>query len=351
VLHHASKHLEKVRTFSIGFDLDGVEESEVKKYNADSRLAERTAEHYGTEHSTFALKNVDVARELEHIYQTIDEPVSTSTSVSQYFLNRWVREAGVVVAFGGDGGDELFGGYTRHRAMMAAYYFQMLPTILQNAMGHMHPRGKKLQTPFFTPLHLELMATDDVAIRSALMEDLETMKTTEEFFKGKYVDIPKGMHPLEVYMRVDRHTWLADHSLTRSDRTSMIHGIEFRVPLLDLEVVEYADGVASYRKSDPFVGKKIIRKEYRNHLPEHLYKEPKRGWLSPGAKWLRDPLIGPVVRAILSPEYYNGTRGLFDWEGIGKTLDGHTSRGQYALHPLWGILILQIWARKHNIRW
>ena len=347
VLHHTRRHTEKTKTFSIGFD--DVEEG--GKYNADASLAEMTARHYGTEHTTFKLRNADVAEKLEHIYQVLDEPVSTSTSVSQFFLNQWVRESGVVVALGGDGGDELFGGYTRHRAIMASLLFQKLPHFIQEGISAIHPRGKKLQTPLYTPLHLELMATNDVAIQSILVNDLHTMQTARDFLDSKYADIPKGMHPLEVYMRVDRHTWLADHSLTRSDRTSMIHGIEFRVPLLDINVVEYADGLPARVKSDPFVGKKIIRETYKKHLPQHLYAQPKRGWLSPGAKWLRDPAINGVVRAILSSEYYNGLDGLFDWEKVEEMLEGHCSRGKYAFHPLWSILILQIWARKHNITW
>lgn len=347
VLHHTRLHTEKTKTFSIGFD----DVDEGGKYNADASLAEETARHYGTEHTTFRLKSADVANELEHIYQVLDEPVSTSTSVSQFFLNRWVRESGVVVALGGDGGDELFGGYTRHRAIMASLLFQKLPRFMQEGIGMVHKRGKKLQTPLYTPLHLELMATNDTAIQSILVNDLHTMQTAREFLDSKYTNIPKGMHPLEVYMRVDRHTWLADHSLTRSDRTSMIHGVEFRVPLLDISVVEYADGLPARVKSDPLVGKKIIRETYKNHLPPHLYTQPKRGWLSPGAKWLRDPAINEVVRAILSSEYYNGLDGLFDWKKVEGMLDAHCSRGQYAFHPLWSILILQIWARKHNITW
>lgn len=347
VLHHTRQHMEHVQTFSIGFD----DVDEGGKYNADACLAEQTAQYYGTAHTTFRLKSSDVAKEIEHIYQVLDEPVSTSTSVSQYFLNQWVREAGVVVAFGGDGGDELFGGYTRHRAIMASLLFQKLPHCVQDVIGLAHPRGKKLQIPLYTPLHLALMATNDSAIQSILVDDLYTMQTARTFLEEKYRTIPEGMHPLEVYMRVDRHTWLADHSLTRSDRTSMIHGIEFRVPLLDIDVVAYADGLPARVKSDPFTGKKIIRETYKRYLPQHLYSQPKRGWLSPGAKWFRDPNINEVIRAILSSEYYNGLDGLFDWKKVESMLDGHCSRGHYAFHPLWSILILQIWARKHNITW
>jgi asparagine synthetase B (glutamine-hydrolysing) len=242
-------------------------------------------------------------------------------------------------------------GISGHDRNSITFLFQKLPKVVQQTIAHVHPRGEKLQRPFYTPLHLELMATNDVTIHSVLRSPLPTMDITRRFLDEKYVDIPQGLHPLEVYMRVDRHTWLADHSLARSDRTSMIHGIEFRVPLLDLEVVAFADGVSAYKKSDPFVGKKIIRNTYRNHLPAHLYNQPKRGWLSPGAKWLRDPAIQKTVRAILSSEYYNGLDPLFDWKKVEELLDGHCSGGRYAFHPLWGILILQIWARQHKLKW
>ncbi len=352
VLHHTKAHSEKVRTYSIGFDVKGETEQEIAKYNADATLAKQTALHYGTEHTDFFLRKEDVRDQLEHIYQVLDEPVSTSTSVSQYFLNKRVREDGVVVALGGDGGDELFGGYTRHRAIMAAYLFQKLPNLVQEGVGRLHPRGKKLQTALYAPLHYELMGTDPSTIRSILKDtSLDSEEITKEFLESKYTNIPDGLHPLEVYMRVDRTTWLADHSLMRSDKTSMAHGIEFRVPILDLDVVEYADALSAYKKTDPFTGKKLIRDTYRNHLPSHLYSQPKRGWLSPGAKWLRDPIINPTIRAILSSEYYNGLDALLDWNKVQAMLEGHRKGGSYALHPLWSILILQIWARAHNLKY
>jgi asparagine synthase (glutamine-hydrolysing) len=352
VLHHTVLHAnERVKTFSIGFDVTGESEKEINKYNADARLAKKTAAHYGTDHHEFILTREQVAESFEDVYGMLDEPVSTSTSLSQYFLNEWVRKQGVVVALGGDGGDELFGGYTRHRALMAAYLFQKLPKSVRRMIGKIHPRGVKLDLPLHTPLHLELMATDPKVIRRTLMHDIETLEVTRNFFDAKYHKANMQMHPLETYMRVDRHTWLADHSLTRSDRTSMVHGVEFRVPLLDLDIVAYADTISPYRKTGVLVGKKIIRDTYQAYLPEHLYREPKRGWLSPGAKWLRYPGMRERVRAILSSEYYNGLDGLFDWKEVRAIFEGHCDGGAYAFHPLWGILILQIWARKHNIRW
>ncbi len=129
----------------------------------------------------------------------------------------------------------------------------------------------------------------------------------------------------------------------------MVHGIEFRVPLLDTDIVSYADTLSPWAKTSPFTGKKALRKTYREHLPEHLFRQPKRGWLSPGAKWLRDEQINPIVRAILSSEYYNGLDAIFDWNEIRRMLDAHCSGEKYAFHPLWSILILQIWARKNKI--
>jgi asparagine synthase (glutamine-hydrolysing) len=131
----------------------------------------------------------------------------------------------------------------------------------------------------------------------------------------------------------------------------MAHGLELRVPLLDLDVVTVADRIPDTRKVTPFEGKQFLRDVYRGHLPAYLFTEPKRGWVSPGAKWLRDPHVLDIVRSILSPSYYAGLAGLYDWKRVEALLDDHVEKRTYALYPLWNILALQVWARRFRINY
>ena len=150
-------------------------------------------------------------------------------------------------------------------------------------------------------------------------------------------------------MRVDRETWLCDESLARTDRTSMAFGVEGRVPLLDIDVVDFADSIIGKHKFKPWSNKKILRDAYRGHLPEYLFSQPKRGWLSPGAKWLRDPVIKAYAQEVLSSSYYEGLNSLYNFEAIQQQFEDHVDQTGYHLYPLWNILQLQVWAKKYSI--
>lgn len=150
-------------------------------------------------------------------------------------------------------------------------------------------------------------------------------------------------------MEVDRQTWLPDECFLRSDYASMAHGVELRVPFVDLDVVALSDRISPWKKTWPHEGKRIIRHAYRSYLPSHLYHEPKRGWLSPAAKWFRDPVINAYVREVFSSKYYSGLDGLFDWDKVQMLLNDHVEKRGYYLYPLWNILALQVWARKRRV--
>jgi asparagine synthase (glutamine-hydrolysing) len=351
VLHHASLHREKVRTFSVDFEMVHGSESEGDKFNTDARLAERTAERYGAEHTTFTLNLDMLGNEFESMLLSFDEPITNPTSLSRYLLSRFVRDAGVVVALGGDGGDELFGGYPRYRIALTASYYQRLPEVLQRAMGHLHPRLSKLQIPLGHPMHMQLMALKDEHLARVLATPL-TLGYTKTFFQEYYRDARlEALTPLDRMMRIDRETWLADESLAQTDRTSMAHGLEVRVPLLDIDVVNYADEIPGHRKFGVLTNKRILREAYQGILPEYIFTQPKRGWISPGAKWLRDPRVHAFAKHVFSSSYYGGLEGVFNWDEVQAMLERHVEKKGYHLYPLWNILVLQVWARKYGITW
>lgn len=348
VLHHAAQEMPHVRTFSVDFEMVKGAESEASKFNSDAMLAQKTAALYGALHTTFTLTLEDVRESLDSALRSLDEPIANATSVSQYLLSKWVREKGIVVALGGDGGDELFGGYTRHRIALGASYFQSLPLFMQKSIGAVYPQAQKLSIPFGTPFHMQVLA-----LKSGKYKDLfsiaDIQGPVKDFFDKKYQeDTFQNLGSIDQFMRVDRETWLCDESLARTDRTSMAFGVEARVPLLDIDVVNFADAIRGQNKFKPWSNKKILRDAYKGHLPEYLFNQPKRGWLSPGAKWLRDPVIKEYVETVFSKEYYDGLSSVIHWDAVQNMLASHCEGG-YHLYPLWNILQLQVWAKKYTI--
>jgi asparagine synthase (glutamine-hydrolysing) len=144
-------------------------------------------------------------------------------------------------------------------------------------------------------------------------------------------------------------TWLPDESLMNTDKMSMSVGQEVRVPFLDYDLVEYANALRSNKKINLFKQKIILRNRYKGVLPDYLFSQPKRGWISPGAKWLRDPVINAWAQEVFSVNYYDGISSAIDWEAARQLLKDHTDHKTYALNPLWNILTLQVWAKKNSV--
>lgn len=351
ILHHAVQNIPKIRTFSIDFEMVKGGEAEAGKFNADARLAEKTADIYGAEHTTFTLTLDDIRNNLISIFEEIDEPIANPTSVSLYLLAKKTREAGVVVALSGSGGDELFGGYTRHRALMAAYWYQHLPVLARRALVHLGGRFVKLNTPFPDEIHHNIVALKDRLVERTLKPEKKGMadSVTKTYFKELYANTDRQPHPVQRFLLADRSSWLPDESLLREDHTSMRHGLELRVPFLDIDVVATADSIPMNKKTTPLLGKKILREIYRPHLPDFLFNQPKRGFLSPGAKWMRDETIKKTMKEVLSSSYYNGLDTIFDWDAIQEMYEEHLMHNCYNLYPLWSIAQLQVWARKNNL--
>jgi asparagine synthase (glutamine-hydrolysing) len=348
VLHHATQHINHMKTFSVDFEMVAGAESESKKFNADAQLAERTAHQYGAQHTTFRISLKDIRENFEKILMAVDEPVANPTVISQYILSQRVREHGVVVALGGDGGDELFGGYTRHRMALAAYLFQKIPSFIRGGITTIYPHALKLNTQFPVELHYLLMA-DKIAPQYPIFTRAFDMRSfVKDRLQKAYARTDAATHPVDTFMKIDRETWLPDESLARSDRTSMAHGLELRVPLLDIDLVTVADSFSVSEKLTPRTGKKILRGTYRHLLPQYVLTQPKRGWISPGAKWLRDPVIQRIAFEILSEKYYDGL-SIVDWSTVQKMLKDHIDHKGYFLYPVWNLIALQVWARTHNI--
>lgn len=351
VVHHMVKHSPHTRTYSVDFEAVAGQEGDSLKFNADARLAEKTSAFYGTEHKTLTITLEDVRNTIEIASRSANEPIANSTAITQFLLSDFVRKDGVVVTLGGDGGDELFGGYTRHRIAMAAYMYQRLPRFLRYPGSRISARVKKLETPFGTQLHRALMVKDENKILPFLSRSFDSNTIINKYFNELYSEYNKwNLHPVDTFMQVDRYTWLPDECFIRSDYASMAHGLELRVPFVDTDVVKLSDEISIWRKTLPHEGKRVIRSTYKPYLPSHLYGQPKRGWLSPAAKWFRDPVIRDFANQVYSSGYYSGLDGVFNWEQVRSLLDAHINKKGYYLYPLWNILVLQIWAQKNNIR-
>lgn len=324
-----------IKTFSVGYETDVQSE----RYNADARLAEMTAKHFGAEHHAFTLTAKEAIDSLEKIAWHMDEPISNHVQSSTYLLAQYAKPH-ITVALGGDGGDELFGGYPRYWYSNVIDRVRSLPIPFREKLLSFQPKFLSEQG---IDRFVSFMMQKEDLISRFLSPSFNHPAVSRAAFAPYFETTWKDR--INQHMAVDVQTWLPDESLARTDRLTMAHGLEERVPLLDPELVELAFRIPSKWKLDTTrQGKKIFIDAMRPYLPPHVLGQEKRAWMSPASKWIRGPLL-PYMREVLSPSFNPETKDFFDFNAINDILDDHVNSKTYALNTLWSILTFQLWVR------
>lgn len=342
-----------VKTFSVAYDVAP------EKFNADAALARRTAAHYHTDHHEFLVTGKDAAQYIEPVIYHLDEPVANATQIATYLLSKYSREQ-VVVALGGDGGDELFGGYERYRLSRFITRYQRLPAFLRARVGEpllsmvkeKRPSLAKLNLPAGVSRYLAFMAQKEAEVSRVLRPEANDPLVTEKFYRDHYFTSLKGAgltagpsDPEKQLMLADVRSWLVDESLMRTDKMTMAWGLEQRVPILDYRLVELSLRIPTRWKIKGGQGKHILRAAMKDYLPPHVLSEPKRGWFSPTSAWFRGELKS-LTYEVLSPSYNEGLGELFDFDSIRTMLTDHIELRAYHMNLLWAMVTFQIWWRK-----
>ncbi|MEK7101803.1 MAG: asparagine synthase (glutamine-hydrolyzing) [Patescibacteria group bacterium] len=331
------------RTYTTRFEVSSRGEDE--KFNRDAVLARQTSSFFGTHHTEITLQNKDIIPLFEQSVWHLDEPSGSATALAQLALAReTVRDVAVVL--GGDGGDELFGGYERYRLSRIMDLYQKLPRALRARLAN-YPALAKLNTsPGIARLalfHFTKQDSLDRVLAPAFRADRTAPFFAERFFSDPSVPF------LDALMDADRQL-LTDGTLLRTDKLSMAAGLETRVPLLDLEMIELAARIPAKQKVSLFTTKKLFKDAMRDRLPAYLFQEPKRGWSAPAGMWLEQKEVHAYAKEVLSPLYYPPTADLFDWNGVTSILDDHYNRIAYHRTMLWTLLSFQTWARRFSVR-
>lgn len=342
ILSAVSKIKNNVKTFSVGFDL-GLDE-EFEKFNRDFYLASKTSAHFGAEHHGVMLSIKDVASSLEETLGHMDDPISNPTSLAMAHLSAFAKKH-VSVVLSGNGGDELFGGYERYRLSAISDIARSIPGI--DIVGWFSENVRKLLTTGEISRVALFEFEKDPNLKKVISSEYFTTTDVVGDFFEKYLVSNKDF--INVFMNFDQKSWLPDYALLLSDKMSMKNSIEERTPFLDREVVDLALEIPRSFKVNAFQTKKILKDAFRDELLETVIKEPKRGWFSPGAKWLRRKEISQIARQVFSSQYHVGTGTLFNWDELNCMFDRHLEKKEYNLTILWAILSFQIWARKNNV--
>ncbi|OHA80162.1 MAG: asparagine synthase (glutamine-hydrolyzing) [Candidatus Yonathbacteria bacterium RIFCSPHIGHO2_01_FULL_44_41] len=354
-----SSFSKNIKTFSVGFE----ETAQAEKYNNDAKVARRTAEYFNTTHTELTLSANDVKSSLEDAIYHMDEPISNHVQAVNLLLAREASKQ-VAVVLGGDGGDELFGGYERYYYNYLIDRFQKIPKFLRKNIitetifrtASKSSLYEKINTPPGVSRYLNFLAQKEDQIGLFLRKEYNNPDAIKEWYEKLYFSTVDEKNFTRQFMRTDLFSWLPSESLVRSDKMSMASGLEQRVPFLDHRLVELADripleykiggkGMHIGKAGTGYKGKDILKKAMSKYLPDFVLDQPKWGWFSPAAKWIRGDLKG-YFEEVLSPSYCEGTKDMFDFDAIQKILKDHQSGQKYALNTLWSIFTFQIWYKR-----
>lgn len=335
----------QVKTYSVGFDID----IERDKYNKDFQFARQTSKHYNTSHHELLISDVDARDNIEKVIWHMEEPVPNPTQIATFLLAKEAKKQ-VAVVLGGDGGDEIFGGYPRYYYSQLIDRFQLLPSffrknILPYSLLELIFKKKdlreKLNTPSGVSRYLLHMGQKAEILSRVLNKNFEG-ELTKDFLKKHYPE-DKFKDLSKYLMYLDISTWLPDESLIRSDKMTMAFGLEERVPILDHRLIEFAFRIPTkYKVRGKKNNKWIFQEAMKEYLPSHVLGQEKRGWFSPAAKWLRMGLKD-FAYEVLSPNYCPETQQYFNFPQIKEILNDHISGKKYNLDIIWSLLTFQIW--------
>ena len=338
-----------VQTFSVGFDIDIQKE----KYNADFNIAKKTAKHFKSKHNEVLVSAKDVKDNFEDVVRHADDLVTNHTQPTMYALAKFAKQK-VDVVLTGDGGDEIFAGYDRYYLNAMLNKAQLIPQFARKNIITKFLLSKdayhKLNIENPIDRFKEFMLQKESIVSRFLNPDFNNNFANdfleEKFASESSVTLPKDSTKFLMY--ADLSGWLVDDALNRGDRMSMAHGLEARVPFLDKDLVELAMQIpAKYNLDTREHGKKILRESLSEYIPDFVLNQPKRGWFSPVAKWLRGDLED-WAREILSEDYNSSTASILDSDAIDDIFKRHLSGEQYALNTIWSILTFQVWMKQYD---
>ena len=336
----------RVSTFSIGF--------RERSFN-ELDLARQVAERYGTDHHELVV-SPRVDELLPKLVAGFDEPFADSSAIPTYLVSELAAEH-VKVVLSGEGGDELFGGYETYAA-------DQLALRVGGAAARLAPLVERLPS---SSRRVSLEYRAKRFARAAALPPLERHHGWKEIFSAaqrSQLLVPEWRQapgdPLDTWrvrfaeteeapllarlQDVDLGIYLADDLLTKTDRMSMAHSLEARVPYLDPVVSDLALALPTSLKVRGLSKKRLLRRAAAELVPGGIIRARKRGFSIPAAAWLRGELQ-PLARELLAPDRMR-SQGYFEPGFVTGLLDEHVARRQDHSRQLWGLISFSLWAEQ-----
>lgn len=348
----ASKYTNNLSTFSIGF--------KDNSYFDETEYAELVARNIKSNHTVLKLANEDLLEAFEDAMEYFDEPFADSSALNMYILSRYTRKQ-VTVALSGDGADELFSGYNKHKALFSAdqrglknmvvkatgeLVAKSFPRTRESKMGNLgrqlekFSRGLKL-TPH--QRYMEWASFMREAQANGLVGELLILRPGLTYLTERITSFND-------YLERDFRLVLEGDMLRKVDAMSMANSLEVRTPFLDVNLVDYVFSLPAKYKIDKFSRKKILKEAFQEELPKDIFNRAKKGFEVPLKQWFQRELKDKVDQLVFNREMIE-EQDVLNWNELIEIKNTfYSGSSSDTIYNIWAVLSFQIWYRNYNMQ-
>ena len=343
-----------VKTFSVGYETAGGDDSEIEEAN-EFTFAREAAARFGAEHHEFRLTAQDFQRAIPRMVAHLDEPMADPTCIPLYFISKLARNY-ITVVLSGEGADETMAGYTFYRKMLAVEKVRKRvgPLAAGFPMIALLPVGERVRAYLrragtSIDRHYRGMVKGlSLETRLALTGEDRVEKCEgrlNEIFDQYFKHVSRASS-LNRMLYADTKVWLPEDLLLKADKMTMATAVELRVPFLDHKLVEYIAGLPDEAKIRGNQGKWILRNTIGTEIPSSILHRSKKGFPMPAGAWFRTHLREFVRDTLLGRDSACGN--YFNRQAIEEIVDLQ-EKGRYSgYQEVWSLIVFEQW-HKHFI--
>lgn len=327
----------------------------------DLPYAVAVAKHLGVRLETVVVAASTMAADLERMISQLDEPVADPAALHVFHISRAARGQGIKVLLSGAGGDDVFTGYRRHRALRLERLWTWLPAAQRrwlaaaaSTFGTRTALSRRL-AKLATSIRLtgddrlvQYFLWDDATHLSSLLSADFRARVSETALRGPMLDYLRGFdrpsEPLERMLALEQRFFLADHNLLYTDRMSMAAGVEVRVPFLDPDLMAFAAGLPLRLLQRGRTGKWVLKAAMTPYLPSDVVHRPKTGFGAPLRRWMREDLREMAADLLSEPSVRS--RGIFDPATTRRMFQELDAGTRDTAYTLFSMLCIELWCRR-----
>jgi asparagine synthase (glutamine-hydrolysing) len=345
----ASKLNPSLHTFSLGFKDEPIYD--------ETKYAELVAKKINSNHTVFNVTNDELLTHFEDALNYLDEPFADSSALNMFILSKYTKNK-ITVALSGDGADELFSGYNKHKALFNAISPSIKNTLLRNlgSASQLLPQSRTSKIGNLSRQinkyadGLKLTPQERYIHWASFMEKQVAFRLTQNHNKDSIDYLTYLNQPIDnfsTYLYYDFNLVLSNDMLHKVDAMSMAHGLEVRTPFLDYRVVEFGFSLPDHFKIDQQHRKKILKDTFKTELPSELFERAKHGFEVPLYKWFMKDLKNYLEMNVFNRALIK-EQGLLNWESvleIKKQL--YSSNPKDSVYNTWALLSFQHWYKRY----